>query len=71
MAVISTASGVAFLKGLYATFSMTTPSTVHTIIPQIIATTGDVPAELMAVNITKPPIIITSPWAKLSIFAIP
>ena len=32
---------------------------------------GEVAEELIAVNTTKPPIIITSPWAKFSIFAIP
>ena len=31
IAVIKTASGGALLSGLYATFSITTPSTAHTI----------------------------------------
>ena len=35
------------------------------------AITGDVAAELIAVNTTNPPIIIISPWAKLSILAMP
>ena len=39
--------------------------------PQTIATSGEVPAELTAVNMTKPPIMITSPCAKFSILAMP
>ena len=39
--------------------------------PQIIAMAGEASEELIAVKTTKPPIIITSPWAKFSIFAIP
>lgn len=71
MAVISTASGGAFLSGLYAIFSMVTPSTVQTMIAQTIATPADVCIEETAVKMTKPPIMMTSPCAKFSIFAIP
>ena len=71
IAVISTASDDASLSGLYATFSITTPRTVHTTIATINAANTLVPLPYIILKRTYPPIIITSPWAKLSILAIP
>ena len=71
MAVISTASEVACLSGLYATFSMTIPRSVQAITARTIDSQEFSPHVVMQVNITYPPTIITSPCAKLSILAIP
>lgn len=50
---------------------ITTPNTVHTTTESITAGTGPIPPLVTAVRITKAPTMITSPWAKFSIFAIP
>ena len=65
-----TASGEAPRSGLYATFSITTPVRVHTTIATITAA-AMFPPVVNVVNSAYAPTIMMSPWAKLSIFAMP
>ena len=60
MAVIRTASGDAPRSGLYASFSVTTPSSVHTTTDTTIATIG-LPQIFSVVRIAYAPTIIMSP----------
>ena len=70
--MINTASeDDALRSGLYAIRSIKIPSTVHTITAATIARIGDIPAFIIVISAIYAPIIITSPWAKFSIFAIP
>ena len=71
MAVISTARDEACRKGLYASPSITTPSTVHTTMASSTDTSGVRPQYAVAQNDMYAPIMITSPWAKFSILAMP
>ena len=62
MAVISTASEeLTFLRGLYATFSITTPRIVQAIIAIMMLTIGLRPAFFMQRNTTYAPTMIMSP----------
>ena len=71
MAVMSTARLGAERSGLYARPSMTTPSTVQTSMASSTATGQGRPRFVMASRDMYPPTMITSPWAKLSILAMP
>ena len=68
--MISTASGEAPLKGLYAAFSVRIPKTVQTITETKIAR-GTFPNAIIVVKIAYAPTMIISPCAKFNIFAIP
>ena len=72
---MSTARGEAPRRGLYATFSTITPSKVHTMTAMAIATKKNAGEEAAFIAqktyIVYPPTIMMSPWAKLSIFAMP
>ncbi len=70
--MIKTASeDAACLKGLYAIYSMAIPRTVHNITAKSIPAKVGSPCILTAKNTAKPPTIITSPWAKFNILAMP
>ena len=71
MAVMSTASDVAARSGLYASFSIVMPRTVHTIIARITPTTGGRSNLVQAKKHIYAPTMMMSPWAKFSIFAMP
>ena len=68
--MISTASGDAPLRGLYATFSVTIPRRVQTTTATTTAGTVS-PVSESVVSMAYAPTIMMSPWAKFSIFAIP
>ena len=71
MAVMSTASDVAARSGLYASFSIVMPRTVQTIMARITPTIGGRLNLVQAKKQIYAPTMMTSPWAKFSIFAMP
>ena len=71
MAVISTARLVACRSGLYASFSIVMPSAVQASIASRMQTTGGSFQYTEALKMMNAPTMITSPWAKFSILAIP
>ena len=50
---------------------MVMPSTVHTATESSTPTSAGTPRYCVALKQTKAPIMMTSPWAKLSILAMP
>lgn len=71
MAVIRTAKEPVPLSGLYASLSIVIPRIVHMTIATRRASHPFNPIYIVMMNDMYPPIIITSPCAKLSILEIP
>ena len=71
MAVISTASFGASRSGLYARRSISMPSTVQTNMAATMDTIAGIPRYWVTQKEIYAPTMMTSPWAKFNIFAMP